>query len=88
MSQIVKYVTREHLLQLRKLEKKRGKDFNQAPSDGWLKKAKPGVKYPVAFHFIHNDKEIRVLSRFDSKGGLIIVDMPFDFFSKLPEQEV
>ncbi len=84
----VKYMTKEHLLKLRQIEKQRKHKFNQAPSDALLDMLGVELKLPVVWSMVHNDVEMRAIITVDDKGSQVIVDMPFEMFNALPQEEI
>lgn len=84
----VRFLTKAHLVSLRKLESSRGARFNRAVSDSFLNSLSEKTRLPILWTMLHNDVEIRAAVTVNEQGNVALIDMPFSVFESLPTAEV
>jgi hypothetical protein len=82
---VFKIIQKKNLLELRKMEKKGGRKFNQSLSDSFVLWMDDELRLPVLNAFSHDDIEVRAVCQLNKEGTLGVVDMPIEYYNNLQE---
>lgn len=84
---IMRVIRKRDLLDLRRYEVREHYEFNQQPSDEFLKGMPDDLVMPVTLATIHNGVEVRCQATIDKAGHEVRVDMPIKMFFALQQRD-